>query len=760
MRRTLSIVLGLAAAAGALIGVPAPVAASPSGDVSSWPADAMPGTVLVTAVSEASALALAGASDAVHGRVVAVAVAPGSESAAARRLALTPGVVAAEPDHRRAIARIPNDPELPRQWAHVLSRTTTAWDTTVGSRAVRVGIIDVGIDGRHPDLAANLVAQYDVSGAEPVPVPVGTDNDPCQVGHGTEVAGIVGAAGDDGSGIAGVAWQVGLVDLAAGDRDRCGTFDDASIVAGLDLATDLGLQVVNMSLGSIGDACPTSMQAALDAARAAGVVVVAAAGNENRTLPGATSIPASCNGVLSVAAVGDTGAVASYSNVNDWVDLAAPGGDVAPSRSILTTARGGGLVEHRGTSYAAPYVAGVVALLRTVRPGLTPDEVEAVLEGTTIGRPAARSNQLGWGVVDAGAAVALVASGQALPALSPSRPFPVGLVARVAPGDGITDPERQAVAMSVHAFAPTTAHHAVVARDDDYADALAGSSLGFGHGPVLFTPPTGALPDATRSELVRVLRPGATVYVLGGTLAVPAGVEAEIAGLGFVPRRLAGEERSATAAAVSQELQRLVPELGWELTGTAIVVTANNWPDAATSGALGSWYGMPILLSAPSLPSSATTDELRRLAPTRILVVGGTDAVSDQAFLAIAGAAPGARVDRLAGADRVGTGVAVAREMNRLFRAENGFDVQVLVAVNLRRADAFPHLLSATDVIGSQSGVFLPIEGERGDVVPAATRQLICSLDASKGIVAGGADILSSATKDTFTRLLERTERC
>lgn len=742
-------------AAALVLGVPAVGAADEqAGARRAWPSDGVAGSLLVTTDSDDRAIELGERRGGTTiGRVAVLRVVPGTEASQAATIALLDGVVAVEPNHRRLVARVPNDPGFGAQWAHQLSRMPAAWDRTVGSATVRMAVIDTGVDGRHPDLAANIVEQVDVSTGQVVVRPTGSDNDPCGVGHGTGVAGVMAAMGDNGLGVAGVAWNAAIIDIAATDPLHCGSFTDASIVAGIQHATARGAKVVNLSLGGPSDTCPTAFQATIDAARSAGVVVVAAAGNEQRFLPGVSAIPASCNGVVSVGAATEGGQRASYSNVNAWVDVLAPGGDTPPARGVLTTALGGGTNEAVGTSFSAPYVAGLAGLVAAVRPELSPDQVEAVITRTTIGAPA-RSNAAGWGVVDGGAAVALAASGAAIVARSPTS-FPVGLVARVGPAEGVTDAVRQAVAMSRYAFSDGIARHAVVARADDYADALAGASLAYGVGPVLFTASSGPLAAATTEELVRAVRPGATVYLLGGVVALPASLEAEIAALGFVPKRLSGPDRSATAAVVADEVQRRVAELGFEPSRTAVVVTEQNWPDAAVAGSLGSLFGMPILLTAPAGPSNATLDALRRLAPQRVIVVGGTVAVSDEAFAAIAQAVPAATVDRRAGPDRVATALAVAREVVLLFRAEVGFDPISVVAVNVRRADGFAHVLSASDVVGSQSGILLPIEGEAGDVLPAGSRALACSLDPQRAIVAGGKDLVAETIRDALIAIFE-----
>jgi subtilisin family serine protease len=705
-----------------------------------WPSDAVPGSLLVTHAD---------------GTVQHVEVAAGAEAAQAARIGRRAGVLAVEPDMVRHAYKVPNDPLYSQQWAHTISNAPAAWDITTGDPTVTVAIVDSGVDGTHPDLRPNLVGQVDVSSGQAVPKPLGTNNDPCAVGHGTFVAGVVGGVGDNSTAVSGVAWNVGIVDVAAGDQQRCGTFDDSAIVAGIQYATAQGVDVINLSLGGPGDTCPTAFQTAITAARAAGVVVVAAAGNEELQFPGLTSIPASCNGVISVGAVGDSGAHSSYSNVNAEVDLAAPGGDSTTGHGKITsTALGGGTAAEEGTSFASPYVAGTIALLRSVNPGLTPDAVESILESTAI-RSGGRTAALGWGRVDVGAAVAKAKAGGTIapPAADPA--FPVGLVIRVSDQSGTTGAVRQAVAISKYVFSDAGAKHAVLARKDDFADALAGSTLGYGAGPVLFTGSTGALDPLTANELARVLPPAGRVYLLGGTAAIPSGVENDIRALGLVPVRLAGTTREATAAAVAAEDQKRAVELGYPAADRVILATNHQWPDAVTAGAMGGMFGYPILLTDPNTLSPATRDALASLQPDRIYVVGGTTAISSAVATAARDAGGSTTATRLAGVDRVGTAVAVAQQAITEFRGLYGFDPLYAVAVNLRRADGFSHVLSASSIPAAGSGIFLPLEGAKGETVSPGTKSLACAIDPYLGIVAGEPDIVTDLSKDKLDDELE-----
>lgn len=730
----------------------------------SWPDDAVPGSVLVTARTEAGADDLTALEGGIRlgDRVVLLHVEPGTEADTAARLAGRGDVVATEPDVARSLAAVPDDPLFAEQWSHELANATTAWNETTGVAGVDVAIIDTGIDATHSDLRANVIDQVDVSSGRVVTRSVGIDNDSCEIGHGTFVAGVVGAVGGNGRGVAGVAWEVGLIDVAImSPASRCGILDSA-IVAALDYVADRSepVDVANLSLGGVADACPTAVQVAVDDARDAGVVVVAAAGNAELRQPGATSVPASCNGVLSVASVGETGRVAGYSQQNPEVDLAAPGGDTSAGDGIVSTAIGGGYAEEEGTSFASPYIAGAAALLRSVDATLSPDDVEWFLESTADDRGSpGRDDGYGWGVVDVGAAVEAVAAGTAAEAPAADPPFPVNDLGmeldRIAPSDVPTKVAAQAAAMSRETFDVESAVHAVLARTDDFADALAGSALGFGVGPVLFTTPTGPMVNSTKTELQRAVQPGGTVYILGGTAALPATLEGELGALGFEPMRIAGTTRELTAVAAAEELERFLAESDFEQPAVALVANAYNWPDAVTAGSFGALFGMPVLVTATDALHPAVATFLSDRAWDRVYVVGGTAALSDAtraAIIAAAGLVSG-DVPRLAGTTRNGTAVAVAEELEDTTQLNFGILPQEALAVNLRRIDGYAHVLSASARVGQRSGVFVPVEGDGGTEIPLEAQQYACRFPVD-GVVVGGHDVISGETATLFDDVL------
>jgi serine protease len=352
-----------------------------------------------------------------------------------------PNVEYAEPDRILHPLLTPNDTNYGSQW-HYFEATAginapAAWDKSTGA-GVTVAVIDTGYRP-HADLAANIVAGYDMiidtavsvdgngrdndaqdpgdwytnSACGPAPAPPSSDSS----WHGTHVAGTIAAVSNNGSGVAGVAFGAKVQPIRA--LGRCGGYTSdiadgilwasGGSVAGLP-ANATPSRVINMSLGG-GGSCDTTSQNAINAARSRGTVVVVAAGNSNANA--ANFSPASCSGVITVAAVNRSGGRAYYSNFGAAVAVAAPGGDVRSSAAngVLSTLNSGATSPgadnyeyYQGTSMAAPHVAGVVALMLSKNSALTPDQVKTMLQQTARTFPATCS-QCGSGIINASAAV-------------------------------------------------------------------------------------------------------------------------------------------------------------------------------------------------------------------------------------------------------------------------------------------------------------------------------------------------------------------
>ncbi|MEB3197423.1 MAG: S8 family serine peptidase [Candidatus Sericytochromatia bacterium] len=276
-----------------------------------------------------------------------------------RALRQDPAVAWAEPDYRFAMSES-NDPQLPKQWAIPTIRAEQAWPQAQAS-GVTVAVLDTGVDQRHPDLQGQIVAGSDL---------VDGDRDPQdQQGHGTHVAGTIAARLNNGVGVAGVAPQAKILAIRVLDAQGSGAMSD--IADGVLAAVDAGARVINLSLGGSSDG--QTLRAAIERAQQAGVLVVAAAGNEGSE---SLSYPAAYPGVVSVGASTAKDTRASFSNFGRWVQIAAPGD------RILSTQLGGGYVSLSGTSMASPHVAAVAAQVRALRPDWGLAQVRSTLLST------------------------------------------------------------------------------------------------------------------------------------------------------------------------------------------------------------------------------------------------------------------------------------------------------------------------------------------------------------------------------------------
>jgi subtilisin family serine protease len=295
-------------------------------------------------------------------RTFLVRVAPGRQDAAVRELRSSAAIARAGPDIvSHLLDTNPNDSQWPAQSGLRVVGLPRAWDLSRGSSRLVVAVIDTGVDPAQPDLRGALVRGANF--VDPSEAP----ND--DHGHGTAVAGVIAARANNREGMAGVCWFCLVMPVKVLGSDGSG--DDTRIAAGIVWAVDSGARVLNLSLGGPGHS--PELDAALAYATAKGALVVAAAGNSGTTVP---FFPAADGNVLSVAATKNDDHAYSWSNYGSWVDVAAPGCNVAPLR-----ASGYGLF--CGTSSATPIVSGLAALAFAEQPGATAAAVRAAIERST-----------------------------------------------------------------------------------------------------------------------------------------------------------------------------------------------------------------------------------------------------------------------------------------------------------------------------------------------------------------------------------------
>jgi len=316
-------------------------------------------------------------------RAMAFVPAGRDEEDLAEDLMKTGAVAYAEPDYLMPIAASPNDPGLSSQWYHTAVHSQAAWDITTGAGSVIVAVCDTGVDTTHADLAANiLLPGYNSAD--------GTSNIAPVADHGTAVAGIIGAVGNNGIGGAGVAWHVKILPVRV-SNNADGSAWCSDMASGIDWAADQGAKAINLSYDVTG--CPNTINAAAQYAQAKGAATFVAAGNSSVNLS-ATSFPTTHAFIL-VGATDSSGQRASFSNYGTSIDLVAPG------VSIYAPLPGNTYAYGSGTSFSAPISAGIAALLFSLSSAWTPDQIKLFMLATA--QPVGVMN--GYGQVDASSAL-------------------------------------------------------------------------------------------------------------------------------------------------------------------------------------------------------------------------------------------------------------------------------------------------------------------------------------------------------------------
>lgn len=377
------------------------------------------------------------------------------------RLAALPEVEYAEPDYvmqavgnpAEGIFVTPNDPQYTNQWHyfapggdHYGVNAPAAWDITTGSASIYAAVIDTGILN-HADLSGRWIGGYDfISDVATANDGDGRDSSPLDPGdwvtanecgythdphnsswHGTHTAGTIGAASNNGAGVAGLNWTSKIVPLRV--LGKCGGYtsdiaDAMRWAAGLSVsgvpANAYPAKVINMSLGGYSPTgCPSTYQDTVNAVVGAGSVLVVSAGNSNADA--SLYAPSNCSGVITIAATNRGGGRAYYSNYGTAVEIAAPGGAQSYANDpngVLSTLNTGtttpgsdAYIYYQGTSMAAPHVTGIVSLMFSVNAGLTPAQVLSYIQSTATAFPTGTgadctTSTCGSGIINAPAAIA------------------------------------------------------------------------------------------------------------------------------------------------------------------------------------------------------------------------------------------------------------------------------------------------------------------------------------------------------------------
>lgn len=249
----------------------------------------------------------------------------------------------------------PNDKDYGTQYYLKAVNAPKAWGITTGN-SLLVGVLDTGVDNNHPDLKGKATS--------------GTDNDSVDlndtIGHGTEVSGIIAANTNNSQGIAGVSWNTKIVALKI--TDEFGQARVSNVVSALNQAYDKKVKIVHISLST--NQFSQTLKSAIAQAQSRGILIVSTTGNSGVE---ELRYPAAFDGVIGVGAVDNNKQLEFYSTTGEHVDLVAPG------EQIYTTSLDSSYSKVTGTSFAAPQVSGAAALIWSIAPDLTNDEVREIL---------------------------------------------------------------------------------------------------------------------------------------------------------------------------------------------------------------------------------------------------------------------------------------------------------------------------------------------------------------------------------------------
>lgn len=644
----------------------------------------------------------------------------------------TPGIISAEENYRHTVSALPSanepkDPLFQEQWSMVSGNVQGAWDMGATGQGLTIAIVDTGVALKHPDLMGNLIPGYNSITESEAPEATQDDN-----GHGTHVSGIA-AAGRNGVGIVGVAYQAKIMPIKAINSKGDG-YDDA-IAEGIVWAADHGAKIINLSIGLGNGASSAILSVAINYAYDKGCLLVAASGNHDPELQETpvVSYPASDPHVLAIVATDETGKVTNYSEIGPEISLAAPGDDIASTWWSKT--EGPGYSYASGTSMATPFVSGEAALIWSKNLELSRDQVIQVLKQGTkdLGSPG-RDNQYGYGLVDV--KLALSIASKTLDTLTSP--------ANVNTGGGIV----QAVVGSTKASISITPQ--TFEKSVEVSLRTISTPASLPNGATLLTPvfqvewanasPLKILSLKWNDPLFNV-ESGATVYRWDGQRWISLG--GEISGgevrLGLYkpgiyavgttpvgtqqPQRFAGDTAEETAVQISKATFPTGAD-------TVILAQASQFPDALAGAPLAYKLQAPILLSPSTGLTEDVSAELQRLAPKTIYLLGGTAALTSTIETKLR---QKYEVKRLYGYSAEGTAAAIARELGtkgRAVVASVGYFQDALVISSWAARQGVPILLTQSQELSTDTGAVLK------------------ELNVAESLVIGGTAVVGSQVMD------------
>jgi minor extracellular protease Epr len=453
-----------------------------------------------------------------------------------------------------------------------------SWQANNTGKNVKVAILDSGVSP-HSDLkiaGGKSFVSYTESYSD--------DN-----GHGTHVAGIIGALNND-IGTVGVSPDAHLYAIKVLDSNGNGYLSD--IISAIDWAVTNKMDIINLSLGSL-DHSPI-LEYSINKAYNSGSLIVAAGGNKGNPegIGDNVAYPAKYNSVIAVSAVDQQKNRGTFSATGNAIEYSAPG------VAILSTYLNNGYAKLSGTSMATGFVTGNLALLKEMYPTMSNNELREQLKKTALdlGTPG-RDPWFGFGLIQ-----------------SPQSP------------ERIAGKDRFEVAINVSKKGWQSSNTVFISNYTAFADALSAAPLAYQKdAPLLLTGPA-SLQPLTREEIVRL---GAReVTLVGGRGSISDNIEVELRNMGVNVRRIDGKNRFEVSRNIALELGNFQ---------TAILANGLNFPDALAIAPYAAQNGFPILLSTPNALPNETITILQEKSPQNTIVVGGEASVSNNVFIQLPG---------------------------------------------------------------------------------------------------------------------------
>jgi len=559
-----------------------------------------------------------------------------------------------------------------------------------------IAVIDTGVNYELADLKDVVLESdgYDF---------VNNDNDAMDDNnHGTHIAGIIAAKGDNGYSISGINRFANILPIKVLNSNGLGT--ESNVAKGIRYAVDMGAKVINLSLGvrkkdgskMFPEDAP-QIETQIKYAYDKGVTVIVAAGNDAK---GDLSYPANSDYVINVGAIDNNDELASFSNWGTGLDIVAPGVSIP---SLLSN---GEVAYFSGTSMSAPHVSAVAGLLYSINSNLTTIDVKDILHSTSTDLGEKGYNtKFGYGRLSAAMAARMAEE---------SNP-------KVQRLSGINRIETS-IAIAKDQYSDKAPDAIVLATANNFADALAGSGLAYNYNaPLLLVNKTVNNSKNVLNYIKENLTENKSIYVLGGASAVSSEISDYLTLIGYKIIRLGGTNRYDTN-------QKIVDNLNI-LKGTSIVITTGgDFADALSISSIADIKGYPILLNSKENLLDNVSEYITKIQPKTVYIIGGTGVLSDNTYKQIKNLNPTMLVERLGGKDRYETSINIIEHFNL---ATN--------SITVATGKNFPDALSGSVLAaGKNCGVLLVDNKDVTKQIDLLSKQNITNI-----IVFGGEGIIS-----------------